>query len=476
MSKKWHIPRRTFLRGAGVTMALPMLNAMLPVSRALANPAADSATTADGYPIRYAALFMPNGVDPRSWAPTGKGANFELSPILLPLSVHKPNLLVLSHLEHDRVKWGDGHYVKSAAWLTGTAITKTTGADVRSNGISVDQLAAQHIGNLTRLPSLELSLESPVSSVDTNVGFTQLYGGFISWSTPSTPVAREINPKLAFDRLFRSAGGQKSALNGDDRSVLDLVMDDAKGLRQQLGAEDQRKLDEYFDSVRSVEHRIEFEADRRSKEHADDAAVRDAIAALGKRVDAWDSDVEHKSERSFDHTEHAKLMLDLMVLAFWTDSTRIATLMFGRDVSPKNFSFLPGVEGGHHQTSHHENNPGKMDQYRAINIWHTQQFAYMLDKMAAIREGDRSLLDNSTLMFGSSLRDGNAHSPVDLPIVLAGRAGGQLSPGRHIVYPDSTALTDLYLANLQHLGVPIKSFSDSDEVLPGLNDANYAGV
>jgi len=460
------------LKGVGAMMSLPMLEAMRPLS-ALAGPAA--AATDSKHPVRLAVLYMPNGVNPHEWTPKGAGREFELSPILEPLADHKDDLLVLTNLWNAAANTGDGHYVKTGGFLTGTTITRTTGSDLRSGAVSMDQVAAQRIGNLTPLPSLELGIEPPATGVDTNVGYTQLYGAHISWSTPVTPLAKEINPKLAFDRLFRSNTPGRRAEAVRDQSVIDLVLDDARRLQRKLGHADQQKLNEYLDSVRSVEKRIEFDAKRQSGEVFSDPLARQAIKELGERIDVY-KDPARVSERRGNHTEHVRLMLDLMVMAFWTDSTRISTFMFGNAVSGRNFSFLDGVSGGHHQTSHHENDKEKLEQYKRINAWHTGQLAYMLGKMKAIKEGEGTLLDNSMVLFGAGMRDGNAHNPRNLPVVLAGRAGGTLATGRHLTYEKNTPLCNLYTGMLKRMGTPMEQFSDSTGELPGLSDSEFKGV
>jgi hypothetical protein len=453
MSNKWQISRRTMLKGMGVTMALPLLEAMKPLS----SFGAAAATAKSEAPKRLAVLFFPNGTHEHKWTPEGEGADFKLSPILEPLAEHKKDLLVFTNLWNQATNTGDGHYVKDAAFLTGTTITKTTGADVRSNGVSMDQLIAQKVGNLTPLPSLELGIETPRTGVDTNVGYTQLYGAHISWSSPVTPVAKEINPRLAFDRLFRSKAGG-SANPQRDRSVLDLVMDDAKRLRGKVGHDDQRKLDEYFESVRAIERRIEFDAKRRAKEYADLGILTKEVDALDQRIVKYQKD---PNQFGIDRTERVRLMLDLMVLAFWSDSTRVSTFMFGNSVSTLNFSFLPGVKESHHEASHHNNEAHKLEQYQAITTWFSTQYAYMLSRMKSIKEGNGNLLDNSMVLFGSGFRDGNAHNPHNLPLVLAGKAGGTLSTGRHLTYSKDTQLCNLYLGMIRRMGVQAERFGDS---------------
>jgi len=469
-----HLSRRTVLRGLGVAMGLPLLEAMGPLAGAYAAPLAGPAPKA---PVRMAVLYMPNGVHPKLWTPAGQGSAFELSEVLQPLAGVKQDILVLTELMNQASIQGDGHYVKIAPFLTGTAVTRTTGSDLRVGGVSLDQLVAQHIGNLTPLPSLELSVEPVTTGVDANVGFTRLYGSPISWGTPPPPVSRETTPQLAFDRLFRSGGG-RGAKSARDASVLDAVREDAKRLRGVVGQADRLKLEEYFEAVRAVEQRIAFDAARRRQEVLADPLARREVEKLGERIrDYYAADPARVSERGIDHTEQVRLMLDIIVLAFWTDSTRVSTFLFGNEVSGKNFSFLPGVSGGHHQISHHENDPAKMEEYKRINIWHLQQYAYMLERMKSIREGEGTLLDNSMVLFGSGMRDGNAHSPHNLPIVLAGRAGGTLATGRHLVYDKKTPLCNLYKGMLARMGVKgVERFGDSTGELPGLSDPEFAGV
>ena len=461
------ISRRTLLRGAaGAVMSLPLLDAM-----------ASAAVGKGGLPVRLGVLYMANGVNVDQWAPKAAGAKFELSPTLAPLAKHKQDLLVLTELMNAGSLGGDGHYVKSAAFLTGTTITKTTGKDLRCGGVSLDQLAAQRMGRQTPLPSLELGIEPVTNFVDNNVGYTALYGSHIAWSTPTTPLAKEINPRLAFDRLFRSKGA--TGTPQDDRSVLDLVAQDAQSLRGKVGKSDQMKLDEYFDSVRAVEKRIEFNTKQRAEENKLSPAALTEIEALDKRIAAWGDPQRQKFikniRNSGDHQEHVRLMLDMMVLAFWTDSTRVSTFMFGNAVSPKNFSWLEGVKGSHHEISHHKNEKASLEMYALINQWHVAQFAYMLDKMAAIKEGAGTLLDNSMLLFGSCMRDGNSHNPHNLPLVLAGKAGGTIQGGRHLVHKKNTPLCNLFVSMLDRMGTPVKQFGDSTGALKGLDDPTWAG-
>lgn len=459
----------------GAAMALPLLDAMRPLTAIAAAPTAAAAGRA---PVRMAVLYMPNGVNDSAWTPCGIGRDFDLSQTLAPLSKVKDQIVVFSELMNSGSIGGDGHYVKTSGFLTGTTITKTTGKDLRSGGVSMDQLAAQRIGRLTPLPSLELGIEPVTTGIDNNVGYTRLYGSHISWSTPTSPMAKEINPRLAFDRLFRSSAAAGSTAE-DDRSILDLVAQDAADLRRQVGQADRRKLDEYFESVRAVEKRIEFNTRQRADENRMRPDVLLEIEALDKRVQEWETHPERdrlkKIRAAGDHTEHVRLMLDMMVLAFWSDSTRISTFMFGNAVSPRNFSFLDGVRGGHHEISHHKNEQDALDQYQRINQWHVAQYAYMLERLGEIREGEGTLLDNSMILLGSGLRDGNSHNPRNLPVVLGGRAGGSIATGRHVAYKKKTPLCNLYASMLDRMGTPVEHFGDSTEKLAGLDDASFEG-
>ncbi len=462
------ISRRTLLKGVGVSMALPWLNAMAP----LQTLAKDSAR--GGRPNRFAALFMPNGALMRDWTPKGTGRDFELPDTLSPLGSFKEDLLVLTRLWNAATNTGDGHYVKTGGWLTSTTITRTTGSNICSGNTSVDQVMARHVGNLTPLASLELGIEPPSTGVDTNVGFTQLYGAHISWATPTSPLAKEINPKLAFDRLFRSTAAARTGGLDNDQSVLDLVAGDAKRLERKLGSADRQKLNEYFESVRAVERRIEFDRKRKAAENWEDKLVRAEIERLGREVDLY-GDPARVSERRDNHTEQVRLMLDIMALAFWSDATRVSTFMFGNSVSGRNFSFLEAGLGSHHENSHHENKADKQARYQRINRWHAEQVAYFLGKLRGYREGEGSLLDNSMVLFGSGMSDGNAHSPHNLPLVLAGRGGGTLATGRHLTYAKDHPMANLHLGLLRRMGVNAERFADSTGELAGLSNGDFVG-
>jgi hypothetical protein len=407
-------------------------------------------------PMRMAFMFMPNGVRPELWTPPGDGETYELTRHLKPLAAFKNDFLLLENLWHKKSIGRSGHWVKVPAWLSGGYVERTSGQDLNTGGTSVDQVAAEHIGDKTALPTFELGIEPPRSGVDNaGGGYARMYGSFISWRDPHTPVVKEIIPQLAFDRLYRNhtapvsanpnAPAVLSSLQRDKTSVLDLVLDETKSVERQASAIDKVKLDEYFESVRSVEKRME--------------------AALKPQA-RWINQGKPPMERPApgipdEHADHVRLMLDILVLAFWTDSTRIATFMFGDAQSGQDYSWLPGVKGSFHGNSHHLNEPAKMEQYARIIDWHTEQLAYFLGKVKGIDEGGTSLLDNSMFLFGCSIKDGNRHDPENLPLILAGRAKGTLRPGRRLRAEPNTPLCNLHLAMLHRMGVMEKSFGDS---------------
>lgn len=432
------ISRRTMLRGAGVTLALPWLEAMMP--RASAARAAASRP-----PVRMAALYMPNGVHPEMWTPEGEGREFKLSPTLQPLADLKDDLLVCTNLWNAGSVSGDGHYVKISGWLTSTTITKTLGVDISCNGVSMDQVAAQKLGRLTPLPSLELGVAPVTTGVDRNVGYTRVYGSHIAWSSPSSPLARELDPKLVFERLFRAGQPQHASVR-QDKLLLDLVMDDAKALRQQLGASDRIRLDEYLSGVRSLEDRIE-------------RAARPGQSKWKARAPL---PMEQKPEgQPKDYADHVRLMMDMIALAFQTDTTRIITFLFGNEVSNQNFSFLEGVKGGFHDMSHHQKDAEKLKAYHAINKWHMEQYGYLLRKLRDMKEGDSNVLHNSMILIGGGIRDGDKHDPHNLPILLGGRGGGRIASGQHLVYEKDSPLSNLYVSMLDAFGAPVERFADS---------------
>jgi hypothetical protein len=438
------ISRRTVLRGVGVSLGLPWLEAMTP-SSALASSSAPG-------PVRMAALYMPNGVNVHQWSPEGRGRDFNLSPTLEPLRDLKDRVVVLSNLWNAGSVGGDGHYVKEAAILTCRTIKKTPGADL-ANGISVDQVAARHAGDQTPLPSLELGVTPVAIGVDAVVGYTRVYGSHIAWSSPTTPLAREINPRSVYERLFRASSepaGNAAKLNA---LLLDRVLGDARRLRGQVGSADRLRLDEYLSVMRSLEERAE------------------RAGSLGRRTWKARASIDPKSgptDRPGGHAEHVRLMLDMIAVAFQSDTTRVCTFMFGNAVSNVSFRFLDGVTAGHHDVSHHENDADKLREYQLINRWHVEQFAYLLRKLGDMREGDSTVLDNSMVLFASALSDGQKHDMHKLPVVLGGRGGGRIDSGQHLVYSEDSPLANLYVSMLDAFGAPVERFADSTGPLPGL--------
>jgi hypothetical protein len=434
--------RRTMLRGLGAAVALPWLEALAP-SRAVAAAARP--------PVRLAFLFVPNGVRVSDWTPATTGSDFLLPPTLEPLAPVREKLLVLSGLTHDKGRAnGDGpgdHARGASTFLTGAQPCKTAGADIRV-GVSVDQFAAQRIGKATRLPSLELGIDRGGNAGDCDSGYSCAYSNNISWRSPSTPAAKEIDPQAVFERLF--GGGSTEADAGLRRrqarqSVLDFVLDDARRLHARLGAADRRKMDEYCSSLREVELRI----DRAAADHPNPAGMPRPTGI----------------PREF--RDHLRLMCDLLVLAFQTDATRIATFMFARDGSNRSYSFA-AVPDGHHDLSHHQGNPEKLAKLGKIDRFHVEQLAYLLQRLEAIREGEGTLLDHCAILYGSGLGDGNRHNHDNLPVLLAGRAGGTIRAGRHVRFDGETPMANLFLELLDRVGVGVDRFGDSTGRLASL--------
>lgn len=430
--------RRTLLRSAGAALALPWLEAM-----ALGRGTPDA-------PMRFVCLYAPNGMQPAAWRPQGTGQGdgerLELSPTLAPLAPVRESCVVLGNLFNRESRAGEGHYVKLSAFLSGAPVKRTGGREL-SVGTSIDQHIAARVGRETPLESLVLGIEPPMNRVD--MGYSTIYGANISWRTPTQPATRELSPRAAFERLVRWSG-----VRGDvgRKAVLDLVLGEAKGLRNGLGGADGAKLDEYLDAVHTLDRRIAtFE---RSASDERDAARATPIAAEAAPPDS-----------PGDFQEHVQLMLELIALALRTDSTRVATLMFGNAVSGRDFSFLEGVSGGHHHLSHHEDKAEMKAQYALINRWHAGRFAWLVQRLAGIREGEGTLLDRSIILFGSGLADGNRHDPDDLPIIVG---GGVFRGGRHLRQPGLTPLCNLYVSVLRAFGYDDERFGDSTGELAGL--------
>jgi hypothetical protein len=446
MSNGFPISRRTVLRGAGAALALPWLEAMMP-SKAKA-----AAISEARRPTRLAALYIPNGVREDMWTPIGTGSNFQLAPSMEPLEDLKHDILVPTNLWNAASDFGDGHYVKTSGWLTCTTITKSIGIDVSCNGVSIDQVCARSVANETPLPSLELAIDPVTTGVDTNVGYTRVYGAHIAWAGPTKPLAREINPRLAFERLFRLSQPRTDTTERE-LALLDRVLGDANKLRQRIGTADRQRMDEYLASVRSLEQRLE---------RASQADWNwEPLVAI---------DPQQKPAPGIprEHAEHVRLMMDIIALAFQSDTTRVCTFMFGNSVGGKNFSFLDGVRGGHHDISHHENDPEKLRMYHLVTKWHIEQYGYLLRRLRDMKEGESNVLDSSMILLGNELRDGNAHSPHNLPMILGGRANGRIRSGQHLVYEKDTPIANLYVSMLNAFGVPTERFADSSGKLPGV--------
>ena len=440
------LSRRTVLRGLGVSLALPWLEATSTIAKA--------AVVAPS-PTRMAFIFVPNGVVMNNWVPKTEGYGFELSPTLQPLAPVQDDLTVITGLTHDKGRAnGDGagdHARSASVFLTGSQPRKTDGEHIRS-GMSVDQLAAKAVGQNTRFSSLELGVDPGRMAGNCDSGYSCSYSSNISWSGESNPVGKEVNPKLVFERLF--GGGKPSEVDKSQqqrealqKSVLDFIADDAKRLQSKLGRNDNRKLDEYMTGVREVERRIGTRTAKPVDIHVD-YAIPDGIPG--------------------DYQDHMRMMCDLMGLAFQTDSTRIATMMFANAGDNKNYRKI-GVAEGHHDLSHHGDNPEKLEKISQINRFHIQQLSYLLTKMKSIREGERNLLDNSMVVYGSGISDGNRHNHDNLPILLAGSGGGTIDTGRHLRYDLETPVCNLFMSMLDRMGVDAPFIGDSTGRLPGLS-------
>jgi hypothetical protein len=443
--------RRLFLRGLGASIALPMLESGLP-----REVRAAAAASPPKPPVRMAFLFVPNGVHLPEWKPAACGSAFELPPILQPLAAHRQKLLVLSGLAQDAgFAHGDGpgdHARAAATFLTGVHPVKTDGRGIRA-GISVDQVAADALRHATRFASLELGLEAGRNAGGCDSGYSCAYSNNISWRTPTTPSGKEINPRLVFERLF--GGGvaveraqSQAKRDAERRSILDLVQDDARTLQRRLASRDRQKLDEYLTSVREIEVRMERPAG---------ALLDDDAPAAPRGIPA-------------DYGQHARLMADLIVLAFRADLTRVATLMMANAGSGLAYPQI-GVREGHHNLSHHQNRPENLQRIAQINRYHVEQLAYLLTRLDAVREGEQSLLDNAMIVYGSSLSDGDRHNHDDLPILLAGGGGGRVAGGRHLQFENPTPLMNLYLRMLHVAGIDAERLGDSTGPLPDIAPA-----
>jgi len=446
-----HLPRRTFLRGLGAAVALPMLDAMTP---ALAR-AADAAVAR---PTRLLFTYVPNGITMDAWTPTGVGRAFELSRILKPLEPYREKMLVLSGLaQRNGNALGDGpgdHARAAASYLTGVHPRKTAGADIQ-NGVSVDQIAAQHLARDTRFSSLELGCDDSRTVGNCDSGYSCAYTNTLSWRSETSPMPAETNPRLVFERLF---GGADAGLDPatrarrmmSRRSILDVVTQRTQALNQTLGASDRRKVDEYLTSIREIERQI-------------DLAEHD-----------W-TDIPEGFEKPtgvpVTYADYVKVMFDLQVVALQSDMTRVITMMMGREGSMRTYPEI-GVPDPHHPLTHHRNNGDWVERVSQINSFHTELFGYFLGKLQSTPEGDGTLLDHAMVVYGSGLSDGNRHTHEDLPVMVVGSGGGTFKTGRHIVYPTDTPMTNLYLTLLDRMGVRPESVGDSTGHIEHLTDVS----
>lgn len=431
------IDRRTLLRGSGIAMGLPLLEMMTPLARsAFASPDQVAA------PVRMACIFFPNGAIMPDWRPEGEGKEWKLSRTLRPLEPLKSKLNVISGLAHDNGRAhrdGAGDHARCAGTFLTSARPLKSSSKIRL-GVSVDQIAASQLAQQTRLPSIELGLEESRNAGSCDSGYSCAYSSNISWRNETTPMPKETTPRLAFERMFGGGeAGQRREQNRVRRSILDVVQADAQRLMRRVGETDRRKLDEYFTSVREIESRIE----RAEKE---DAAALPEIEVPFGRIEAF--------------REHARLMFDLMVVGFQTDTTRVATLMLDNAGGNRRYTEI-GIKDAHHAMSHHRNKTETVAKLQKIDHYLIEQFAHFLQAMDSSRDAGGTLLDQSMILYGSGISDGNRHRHSDLPIVLAGSGGGKIETGRHVSLDDETPMGNLFLSILDIMGTPVDSIGDS---------------
>ncbi len=426
-----HLARRTVLRGAGVSIALPLLDAMQP---AFASPLQGKA------PVRMIFAYVPNGVIMRDWTPKKEGSGFDLPRILEPLAPYRDDMLVFTGLAHRTGEGPAGDHARAGGtYLTGVHPKRTTSADVEA-GISVDQVAARAIGSQTRLPSLELGCEATRMVGSCDAGYSCAYVNSMSWKSSTVPNPPETNPRSVFERLY---GSLDSGFDPAARaSVLDYVRSRTNELLTTLAPGDRRKIDEYLTAIREIEQRI-AQAEQRGAE---------ALPAMEKPAGV-----------PFGFVEHVRLMHDLLIVALQSGITRIATLIYAKEGSSRSYPEL-GFSDPHHPLTHHRNNEEWIEKVTRINRHHVEQFAYFVGRLKSIREGNSTLLDNSMVVYGSSISDGNIHWHRNLPVAMLGRAGGSIRPGRHLSFPD-TPMTNLFLSMLEHMGVPTGKLGDSEGAL-----------
>jgi hypothetical protein len=408
--------------------------------------------------VRLGFAYVPNGIInlKGEWKPARTGADFEFMSTMKPLEPYRDRVLVLSGLTQNGGRaLGDGpgdHARAGATWLTGVHPKKTEGADIRS-GISVDQIAAREFGKQTQIASLELGLEAAGLAGGCDSGYSCAYTNTVSWRSPTTPLPVEVNPRAVFERLFGDGQSTDPAARlarmKEDSSILDFMMEDVSRMKTGLGARDKNKLSEYLDAIRDIERRIQLA-------EAQNASFK--MPLLDKPVGIPD-----------DFSEHAKLMIDLQVIAFQADLTRVGTFMIAREGSNRSYKQIE-VPDGHHSVTHHQNDPDKIEKTIKINEFHVKTFAYYVDKMKNTPDGDGSLLDHSMLLYGSSISDGNKHTHDDLPLVLVGGGNGQVKGGRHLAYPIETPMNNLLISMLDKAGVKTDKFGDATGEIDHLSE------
>ena len=441
---KKHLSRRTFMRGVGVTMSLPLLDAMVPASTALAQTAARART-------RLALCFIPHGAVMNQWTPAATGP-LELSPILSPLSAHKDRVVVLSNLAHAQAgpqgpgDNGGDHTRCPAVFLNGVHPKRTDGADIQA-GTTIDQMAAEKIGQDTLLPSLELAIEDYSGLVGScDVGFSCTYMNTISWRTPTSPMPMEINPRVVFDRMFGDGATAKERMQRIEtqRSILDAVTGQVRRLQGDLGTKDRNRVAEYLDSVREIERRIQISERQAANPNLDVPASPTGIPD--------------------DFEEHTKLMFDLMAIAFQADITRVSTFMMAREVSYRTFPKL-GISEAFHPASHHQNSQQRLAALARINTYHVSLVSHFLDRLKSTADGDGSLLDHSLVLYVSAMSNSNIHDHAPLPVLMAGGANGRIKGGRHLMYPEGTPMSNLLVTILNKAGVEQERVGDSTGLL-----------
>ena len=435
------LPRRTVLRGLGATLALPLLDGMVPALSAIRN------TPAAGM-RRFGVLYVPNGMAMEYWTPKDAGTAFELSPILQPMAPHRDRTLVLSGLHPGM--GGGAHAGASTKFLTGVPGRMTDGTGIRS-GTSIDQLLGQELGKHTQLATLELGLDSRDFAGSCDAGYACAYTNTVSWRNPTTPLPMENNPRVVFERLFGDSGSTDPAVRkariAEDRSILDSVTDKVDALQRGLGAGDRRKITQYLDAVRDVERRIQ----RAEEQSGRDLPLVEQPAGVPAAFD-----------------EYMRLMFELQRLAWQTDLTRVVTFMVGREISGRTYNEI-GIPDAHHPLSHHLDDPAKIATMSKINTYHVSLFAEFVDSLRATPDGDGSLLDHTLLLYGAGMSNSNAHAAIDLPIMLVGGAGGRLPGGRHLTYSKDTPMANLLVAIMDKLGVPVDAVGRSTGQLDALS-------